>query len=91
MSKFQIQRTWHHHEKIWETIFIIEGELMVEWKENKEIKSGVVKSGDLIETERTPHTFMNKSNNIVKFLVFKQVLTGENKVELLKTDKVIDQ
>lgn len=47
--------------------------------------------GDLIETERTPHTFSNDSEKIVKFLVIKQIPKGENYKEILKTDKVIDQ
>ncbi len=84
-------QTWHHHERIWESLFIIEGECTVKWKENGEEKEEIVKTGDLIETERTPHTFINHTNQVVKFLVIKQVLTSENKKELLKTDKVIDQ
>ncbi|RJQ37709.1 cupin domain-containing protein [Candidatus Microgenomates bacterium] len=83
-------QTWHHHEKIWESLYIIEGELTAKWQENGEIKTQIVKAGDLIETENSPHTFINNSNNIIKFLVLKQVLSGENKKELLKTDKVID-
>lgn len=84
-------QTWHHHEHILETLFIIEGELTAKWKEDNKIAETVVHTGDLIETENTPHTFINHTNQIVKFLVFKQVLSGENKKELLKTDKVIDE
>jgi hypothetical protein len=25
-------QTWHHHGKIWETLYIIEGELTAQWK-----------------------------------------------------------
>jgi uncharacterized cupin superfamily protein len=84
-------QTWHHHEKIWETLYIIEGELVAKWKEDGLEKSEVIKAGDLIETERTPHTFSNDSGKIVKFLVFKQMPKGENFRETFKTDKVIDQ
>ncbi len=84
-------QTWHHHEKIWEALFIIEGELTAQWKEKGKTKTQIVKSGDLIETEHTPHTFTNHTNEKVRFLVIKQVLTGADKKELLKTDKVIDQ
>lgn len=84
-------QTWHHHEKIWETLFIIEGELTAKWRENNEEKEQVVKTDDLIETERTSHTFINHTNQMVKFLVIKQVLRGEDKKDLFKTDKVIDQ
>lgn len=84
-------QTWHHHEKIWETLYIIEGELTVQWKEGDEIKSAMVIKGDLIETERTPHTFTNHTQALVKFLVFKQVLTGNNHKETFKSDKVVDK
>jgi uncharacterized cupin superfamily protein len=84
-------QTWHHHEHIWETLYIIEGELVAKWKEGSEEKQEVVSAGDLIETQRTPHTFVNESDKTVKFLVIKQVLNGQDKKELLKTDKVIDQ
>lgn len=83
-------QVWHHHEKIWETLFIIEGELLVKWREDKEEKSETLIAGDLVETEKTPHTFMNNSDEIVKFIVIKQILNGENKKEDLKTDKVLD-
>ena len=83
-------QTWHHHEKIWETIYIIEGELTAQWKANGEIKKQIVKTGDLIETEHTPHTFSNDSDQVVKFIVIKQLLNGKDKKEILKTDKVLD-
>lgn len=83
-------QVWHHHEKIWESLYIIEGELLAKWREGKTEKSETLITGDLIETERTPHTFINNSNRTVKFLVFKQILNGENKKEVLKTDKILD-
>ena len=82
---------WHHHEKILESLYIIEGELTAEWKVDDKIEKQIVKAGDLIETENTPHTFINHTGKVVKFIVIKQVPTGEEKREVLKTDKVIDQ
>lgn len=89
-------QVWHHHEKIWETLFIIEGELIAKWRVDGVEKEQVVRAGDLVETEHNPHTFVNNTDQTVKFLVIKQVLTGQNKTELLKTellktDKVLDQ
>lgn len=81
---------WHHHEKVWETIYIIEGELTARWKENGDMKEQTVKAGDVVESEYSPHTYINASDKIVKFLVFKQILNGKNKKDLLKTDKVLD-
>ena len=83
-------QTWHHHKKIWESIYIIEGELTAKWKENETEKEEVVKAGDLIETENTSHTFENHTKKVVRFLVIKQVLTGKNNQKLFKEDKVID-
>lgn len=84
-------QTWHHHEKIWESLYIIEGELIAKWKESGMVKTQKVIAGDLIETERTPHTFSNESNRVVKFLVIKQVPHGKDFREVLKTDKILDQ
>ena len=83
-------QTWHHHEKISETLFIIDGQLTAKWKENNKEETQMVSVGDLIETENTPHTFTNHTDKIVKFLVIKQVFSGESKVDLLKNDKVLD-
>jgi|SRR3989344_4134206 len=82
-------QVWHHHEKIWESLYIIEGKLLAKWREDKTEKSEIVIAGDLIETERTPHTFINNSNKIVKFIVIKQILNGENKKDILKNDKIL--
>lgn len=86
----QSTQTWHHHDLILETLFIIEGELTAKWREEDKEVVEIVSAGDLIETERTPHTFTNHTDQVVKFLVIKQVPSGQNKVEILKTDKVLD-
>jgi uncharacterized cupin superfamily protein len=83
-------QTWHHHEKIWETLYIIEGELMAQWRDNGEEKSQTVKAGDLIETERTPHTFSNDSDTVVRFLVIKRLPSTDDLSDILKNDKVLD-
>src|SRR3989338_5739077 len=83
-------QTWHHHAKSWETLYVIAGELLAKWRENGVEKSEILMSGDLVETERTPHTFINNSNKVAKFLVIKQILSGKDKREILKTDKIID-
>lgn len=84
-------QTWHHHEKISETLFIIEGELTAKWRNEGNEHTQIVSAGDLIEPENTPHTFTNHTNEIVKFLVIKQIFSGNDKTELLKTDKVVDE
>lgn len=83
-------QVWHHHEKIWETLYIIDGELTAHWRENGEEKSQPLKAGDLIETERAPHTFSNDSDETVRFLVIKRIPSDKDYSEVLKTDKVLD-
>ncbi len=83
-------QVWHHHEKIWETLYIIDGELTVYWREGGEEKSQLVRSGDVIETERTPHTFSNHSDTVARFLVIKRIPSGDDHTDTLKTDKVLD-
>ena len=86
----QSTQTWHHHDHVLETLFIIEGELTAKWRETDKEVVEIVSAGDLIETERTPHAFTNHTDRVVKFIVIKQVPSGQNKVKLLKTDKVLD-
>ena len=81
---------WHHHEKIWETIYIIEGKLVARWKDNGETKEQTVKAGDVIEPGFVSHTFENRSDGIVKFIAFKQVLSGKDMEEMIERDKVYD-
>lgn len=83
-------QTWHHHEKIWETLYIINGELNTQWRDGDQEKSQIVRAGDLIETERTPHTFSNDSDEVVRFLVLKRIPSDQDYSETLKTDKVLD-
>lgn len=83
-------QTWHHHERIWETLYIIEGELTAQWREYGKLHKRVVRAGDVIETENTPHTFTNHTEKPAKFLVLKQKLSGENKRAILEGDKFID-
>lgn len=84
------KQTWHHHEQIWETLYIIDGELTAHWHDGDVERSQIVRAGDLIETERSPHTFSNESNEIARFLVLKRLPSAEDHTQILKTDKVLD-
>jgi uncharacterized cupin superfamily protein len=83
-------QTWHRHEKVWEVLFILEGELTAKWKDRGKVREQVVKKGDLVEAGRSRHTFVNHTDEVVKFLVLKMVLSGENYRELFKVDKVVE-
>lgn len=84
-------QTWHHHEHISETLYIIDGELVARWRENGQEFTQVIKAGDLIETEQTVHTFSNDSDENVRFIVLKRIPSGNDYRETFKTDKVIDE
>lgn len=86
----QSTQVWHHHEKIWETLYIIEGELTAQWCEGDVEKEAIISAGDLVETERTPHTFTNHTDGVVKFLVLKRMPQEKDFRDILKTDKVLD-
>jgi len=83
---------WHHHDQICETLFVMEGEIEAHWLDNhgKRCKQ-VATVGDVVEVENTPHTFINSSNNVVKFLAFRFVPRGKDQRETMKNDKVIDE
>lgn len=87
-----VTQLWHHHPKIWETIFMIEGELEAHWQDELGNKQNtIVKKGDVVEVENSPHTFINSSKEVAKFLVHRFVPTGEDKREIIKKDKVLDE
>jgi len=83
-------QTWHHHEKIWETLYMIDGQLTAKWRDGDQEKSQKISAGDVVETERTPHTFINDTDEIVRFIVLKRMPTGENHRDIFKNDKVLD-
>jgi len=79
---------WHYHQKIHETVVILEGEMTVFWRDNAVEKNQKLSSGDIVETEDSDHTFRNESDQPTKILVIKQLLSGKNQRETLKSDKV---
>lgn len=86
-----VVQLWHHHPNIWETLYILEGELEAHWEDSRGVKQmQTIKKGDVIEVEDTPHTFANSSQEISRFIVFRFVPTGEDKREVIKSDKVLD-
>ena len=84
-------QSWHHHSKITETLYVMEGEIEAHWLDDNGKKvMRMVKVGDVVDVEDTPHTFINSSQNVVKFVVFRFVPTGEDKHELIKNDKSLN-
>jgi uncharacterized RmlC-like cupin family protein len=83
-------QVWHHHKIIEEVICILSGEIEIHWKENNKSFSQIVKKGDIIRVEDTPHTFINSSNEKCIFIVFRFVPSGTDKREIIKNDKYLD-
>ena len=86
----QTKQQWHHHETIWETIFIVDGELRVLWRDEKGDHSRLVHTGDLIETERSSHTFYNESGRVVRLMAIKHIKSETDYRETFKNDKILD-
>jgi uncharacterized RmlC-like cupin family protein len=85
------KQVWHHHQNIHEVIFIISGELEAHWMDERgERQLQIVKVGDVIEVEQTPHTFVNASPESVKLIVFRFVPRHEDLREVIKNDKIED-
>jgi uncharacterized RmlC-like cupin family protein len=81
---------WHHHNVIEEILYILSGELEAHWKENGEYHKQILKVGDVVRVENTPHTFINSSPNPATFMVFRFVPDGKDKRQIIKNDKHLD-
>jgi len=84
-------QTWHHHDVIEETLYILSGELEAHWKEGGRIFKQIVKVGDVVRVENTPHTFINSSDSLSTFVVFRFVPDGVDKRLIIKNDKHHDE
>lgn len=70
-------------------ILITKGELDVYYIENNHKIRQTVKENQLVLVKDSIHTFINNSDQDCLFVVFRLVLDGINKRELIKKDKVI--
>jgi len=80
---------WHHHQKINETLFIVEGKVKLHFLEGNNKKEKVIIVGDVVQVEDTPHTFSNPYNEVCKMVAFRFVPHGIDQHQLIKTDKVL--
>jgi len=84
------EQDWHHHEKISESLLVLDGKLILQWKEKGNLKQQAIHDGDLIEMENTPHNVVNNGKKTAKVIILKQVLSGKNRRALFKKDKIGD-
>lgn len=80
---------WHKHKKIEEVIVPISGELYVEWVDDGEVHSRLLKKGMVARVKNSIHTIENKGKEDAEFIVYRMVLSGTSKSDIIKNDKVI--
>jgi uncharacterized cupin superfamily protein len=84
------EQEWHHHVKIEEVLYIVDGELEARWREDGREISQTVAAGDLVSVGSCSHTFANASRTVARFIVFRMVPDGKDKRDIIKGDKVLD-
>jgi uncharacterized cupin superfamily protein len=84
-----ITQPWHHHTKINETVFVVEGNIKLHYLDNGEKKEKKIDPGDVVQVEDTPHTFSNPYQKVCKMVAFRFVPKGEDQHETIKNDKVL--
>lgn len=85
----QTEQVWHFHQAIEEVILIIEGEIEIHYLDNDKRMRQRVQPNDLILVKDSIHTLINRSTKECKFVVFRLVLDGKNKRDLIKNDKKV--
>lgn len=79
---------WHFHTKIEEVICVTSGKLVCKYyKNNKKLELEVSK-GELIQVKNAIHTLTNPFDEDCEFVVFRLVLNGKRKRDLIRHDKV---
>lgn len=81
---------WHRHNEIEETILLIDGELEARWREGEEAFVESVAAGDVVRVARSVHTFANVGQKQARFVVFRLLLDGTDKRDLIRTDKILE-
>lgn len=80
---------WHYHSKVEEVILVTKGTLEVYWIDNDTKMNQTISPGDMVQVKNSIHTFSNESNSDTEFIVFRIVLDGLSKKEIIKNDKRI--
>lgn len=80
---------WHYHSKIEEVILVVKGKVKSLWFENKHMRCQTVYEKQMILVKKSIHTLKNDSDEDCEFIVFRLVLDGKNKRNILKNDKIV--
>jgi len=84
-----VTQLWHHHSIINETLYVIEGKVKFHYLEGGNKVEKIIKPGNVVQVEDTPHTFSNPFNKVCKMVAFRFVPQGVDQREVIKTDKVL--
>ncbi|MDX8143387.1 cupin domain-containing protein [Lentzea sp. BCCO 10_0061] len=85
-----VTQQWHHHDTIEETVCVVAGRMLLRWREDGRECVEELEVGDVARLGAAPHTWENKSGEVVRFIVFKLVLDGVDKREIFRNDKQLD-
>lgn len=80
---------WHFHSNIEEVIVVTNGVLTCKWLEGEIEQTTCIHKNEIVQVKKSIHTFANNTENDVDFIVFRLVLDGKDKRELIKCDKII--
>ncbi len=80
---------WHFHTNIEEVLVVTNGVLTCKWLEGEKERSILIHKNEIVQVKKSIHTFANNTENDVEFIVFRLVLDGKDKREMIKNDKKI--
>ena len=80
---------WHHHEIISETLYIVEGKVILHYLDGQQRQEKTIVPGDVVQVEDTPHTFSNPFGEVCKMVAFRFVPQRVNQHDVIKNDKVL--
>lgn len=86
-----VVQEWHYHSKLEEVIVVTKGVLTCKWIEQDKEYSKQVHEGEVVQVRKSLHTFENNTSEDVLFIVFRLVLDGKDKRELIKNDKTLSK
>lgn len=83
---------WHHHKRVSEELFVINGFLTIYWLDtDKKVNKRVVTNGTLVQVEKSVHKISNDTNQPVTFLVLKYISENQDLRDQIKKDKILDK
>ncbi|GAB3716875.1 hypothetical protein GCM10027598_27050 [Amycolatopsis oliviviridis] len=85
-----VTQQWHHHDTIEEAVHVVSGRMLLHWRADGAQHTEELGPGDVARLGTAPHTWENKSGEVVRFIVFKLVLDGVGKREIFRNDKQLD-